>query len=63
MKKILFISSMSCLMASQIVFWFVAVLNMLVGQPYDTPLCISGVFAILAIVLGLASQTINRKHF
>lgn len=63
MKKFLFLSSIYCLVISQTMFWFIAVLHMLVGRPYDTPLCISGVFAILAVVLGLTSQIINRKRF
>lgn len=63
MKKFLFTSSFYCLIISQTMFWIVTVIHMLVGRPYGTPLCISGVFAILAIVLGLASQIINRKRF
>lgn len=62
MKKFLFTSSFYCLIISQTMFWFVTMLHMLMGQPYKTPLCISGVFAILAIVLGLISQIMKSNQ-
>ena len=59
MKKFLFISSFYCLLANQIIFWFVSVPDMLMGRTYNVSLYISGMFAILAIVLGLISQINN----